>query len=895
MALTSGTKLGPYEIKDKLGAGGMGEVYRARDTTLGRDVALKVLPQAFAIDADRMTRFQREAQVLASLNHPNIAAIYGLEESGGVRALVMELVEGPTLADRLQRGALPLEDALSVARQIAEALEAAHEKGITHRDLKPANVKVTPDGMVKVLDFGLAKAADDSAAPGDPSSSPTLTAAATQAGMIMGTAAYMAPEQARGHAVDRRADIWSFGAVLFEMLASRRAFPGETTADVLASVLKLDPDWSALPASTPASIVRLLRRCLTKDRKRRLQAIGEARIAIDEALSGRDSAEPAASSTGLATMKSLPPQPVWRRALFWTTIAASVAAIALASFLLLHTSPPIEWMQFDIPIPSEINTLSISADGRLLAYAARDDSSGQRMLYVRRIGSPNASRLEGTEGASFPFWSPDDSYVAFFARGHLKKVAVAGGPPQAIAEATDGRGGAWGSRAVIVYAPDPLGPLWRVNPDGTNARPLTAALLGRQLTHRFPVFFADGDHFLFLAGASTSVLAKGDAGIYVSSLRAAEEKFIVPCVSNPGYSDGHLYCVDDKQQLVEISLDSSRARVRGEPRVVAAGVGYAGGINLASFAAGGHDTVVYSGSSAREVAVLTWYDRAGKELGQVGEPGILGNPSLSADGARAVFEAADPKAFSVNLWTANLNRNTVSRFTFSDEQELSAAWSRDGTQLAFYGDLSAGSGLFTKNASGLQPEKSVLKIDREEIIASSWSRDGQQILCTSHPASGGSNLVLIEVKSGKRSPFVVGKFNASNGQVSPDGKWVAYALNELGDWEIYVTTFPDATGKWQVSRGGGTEPRWRGDGKEIFYLDPKGTLTAVGVATDEGFSSSSPTPLFQLHARAPFASNDLYSYDVAPDGKRFLVNRYLKPDHVPPLTVVLNAAAETRP
>jgi len=273
----------------------------------------------------------------------------------------------------------------------------------------------------------------------------------------------------------------------------------------------------------------------------------------------------------------------------------------------------------------------------------------------------------------------------------------------------------------------------------------------------------------------------------------------------------------------------------------------------------------------------------------------LGNPSLSPDGARAVFAVTDPKAFSVNLWIANLNRDTVSRFTFSDEIEGSAAWSRDGTQLAFYGDLSAGTELFTKNASGLQPEKSVSKIDQEEIIVSSWSRDDQQVLCTSHPAAGGSNLVLINAKSGKRSPFVVGKFNATNGQISPDGKWVAYASNELGDWEIYVTTFPNAAGKWQVSGGGGTEPRWRGDGKEIFYIDPKGTLTAVEVTTDQGFSSGSPTPLFQLHARAPFASNDLYSYDAAPDGKRFLVNRYLKPEHVPPLTVVLNAPAETRP
>jgi eukaryotic-like serine/threonine-protein kinase len=866
----------------------MGEVYRATDTKLGREVALKVLPEAFAQNAEHMARLQREAHVLASLNHPNVAALHGIEDG----ALVMEMVEGQTLAERLAKGPIPLDEALPIARQIAEAVEAAHDKNIVHRDLKPANVKITPEGTVKVLDFGLAKAAAETATTGNPSNSPTLTA--TQAGMIMGTAAYMAPEQARGQAVDKRADIWSFGVVLFEMLTERRAFHGETTTDILASLLRVDPDWNALPASTPPSVVRLLRRCLTKDRKQRLQAIGEARIVIDEILSGRDSAETASSSTGPA-MIALPLQrAVWRRSLFWTAMAASVAAITLAFFLFRRPSAPIERMQFAIPIPSEINTMSLSADGRILAYVARDDSSGQKMLYVQRIGSPNASRLEGTEGASFPFWSPDNSYVAFFARGHLKKVAVAGGPPNAIAEATDGRGGAWGNRGVVIYAPDPLGPLWRVSADGTNASPLTANLMGHQITHRFPVFLPDGDHFLFLAGAFTSAIPKGDDGIYLSSLRAAEKKFMVACVSNPGYSDGHLFCLDDKQQLIETSMDSSRAAVTGEPRVLAAGVGYDGGINLASFAAGGHDTIVYTGTSAREASALTWYDRAGRELGQVGEPGILGNPSLSHDGTRVVFDAIDPKGLSTSLWIASLNRNTVSRFTFSDEEEVSGTWSRDGTQLAFYGDLSAGTELLTKNASGLQPEKSVFKIDQDEIIANSWSRDDQQILCTSHPSSGGSSLVLIDVKSGKKSPFIVARFSVTNGQISPDGKWVAYASNESGDWEIYVTTFPDPAGKWQVSRRGGTEPRWRGDGKEIFYLDPKGTLTAVEVTTDQGFSSGSPSPLFQLHARALFASNDLYSYDASPDGKRFLVNRYLKPDHVQPLTVVLNATAETK-
>jgi len=500
MTLQAGTKLGPYEILSPLGAGGMGEVYRARDTNLNREVALKVLPEAFARDADRVTRFQREAQVLASLNHPNIAAIYGLEESGGVRALAMELVEGPTLADRLQRVALPLEDALSVARQIAEALEAAHEKGITHRDLKPANVKVTRDGMVKVLDFGLARAADDSVAPGDPSSSPTLTAAATQAGMIMGTAAYMAPEQARGHAVDKRADIWSFGAVLFEMLTGRRAFPGETTADVLASVLKFDPEWNALPASTPPPIVKLLRRCLTKDRKQRLQAIGEARIAIEETLSEADGRPPLGPLLSEEGKREARGGATWRRGLPWALAALGFLAAGILAVDRMARAPHPAAMHFSrVTNFAGVQTQpSLSPDGRSVAFVSNRD--GHYNIYVGLISGGSLVQITRDPNLkSHPSWSPDGSTIAF-ARLNESGVwdvwvvpALGGTPRRVIPNATDP---AWSPDGhSLAYENWSTGTIWISSVSGQNGRQLVSTEPGRSATE--PRFSPDGRQLAF--------------------------------------------------------------------------------------------------------------------------------------------------------------------------------------------------------------------------------------------------------------------------------------------------------------------------------------------------------------------------------------------------------------
>jgi Tol biopolymer transport system component len=807
--LATGRKLGPYEILAALGAGGMGEVYRARDTKLNRDVALKVLPEVFARDAERMARFRREAQVLASLNHPNIATIHGLEESNGHCALVMELVEGPTLAERIRVAqgplsgpaafrveepqcrkagvALQIDETLHIAKQIAEGLEYAHERGVIHRDLKPANVKVRPDGTVKILDFGLAKALEETPAADSINNSPTISAAATREGVILGTAAYMSPEQARGKTVDRRCDIWSFGAL-------------------------------------------------------------------------------------------------------------TIAVIGLALLVVVRKLPRAERMQFVMPVQSEVTHLALSADGGMLAYVARDDVSGENMLYIQRIGSVHASMLPGTEGAYYPFWSPDGAYVGFFSNGELKKVAVAGGPPEVIAEATSGRGGARGKRGLIIYAPDAGGPLWRVNADGTNPAPLTAKLYATtENSHRWPVFLSDGDRFLFYAGTFASATENRTDGIYLSSLAALEKKLLVPARSNAGYSHGQLLYVDDKRELITVPVDAPHAKLTGESRVLAVGVAYQPSVLWGAFSVGGNGTVVYNTSTAAALSVLAWYDRTGKELARVGGPGVLANPSISPDGSRAAVDIADLKVNNVDIWIDDLKHETTSRFTFDPPEEASGVWSRDGRMLAYRLNAVGGVALETKRARGLEPNRTVFTTpSHDDLIPNSWTPDDKQILCTLHPAAGGSDLVLIDVSSGKNVPFLARKASQTNGQISPDGKWVAYASNETGDWEVYVTTFPNPVGKWQVSRGGGTEPRWRGDGGEIFYISLKGALTAAEVSTEATFSTGATSLLFQLRGRAPISSTDLFTYDVTRDGKRFLVNRYVKPDHVQSLTVVLNAAAEMK-
>jgi Tol biopolymer transport system component len=577
-------------------------------------------------------------------------------------------------------------------------------------------------------------------------------------------------------------------------------------------------------------------------------------------------------------------------------VAAGSALFAMTAFLFLIKERPSrpERLEFAIPVQGEVSQLALSPDGRMLAFVSPDEMSGTNKLSVQRVGSSGAAVLPGSEGATYPFWSPDDVYVAFFADGKLKKMPASGGtPPQTLAGAPNARGGSWGRRGII-YAPDAGGPLWKVNADGSNAAPLTDKIFSgaTEASHRWPVFLPDEDHFLFWAGNFANSSDDRASGIYLSSLAAKKKTLLVLAHSNPGYASGYLYYVDARKGLIATSFDVSKGHVSGESRFIGQAVGfqltYWGAFSVAE-----NGTVVYSTSYGPVLSVLTWFDRAGKELGRIGGNGVLANPTISPDGSLVAVDITDLKANNVDIWIHNLQSTNTSRFTFDPAEEVAGTWSRDGNVIAFRRAAADGVFIFLKKARGLEPEKAILKISGgSELIPNSWSRDDEQILCTSQPAGGGSDLVVVRASDGKVVPFLATKANETSGQISPDGRWVAYASDESGDWEIYVTSFPGAAGKWQVSRGGGTEPRWRGDGKEIFYIGPLGTLTSVPVNSEGTFSTGTPSQLFQIHGRAPISSTDLFTYDVAKDGNRFLVNRYAKPEHAQPLTLVLNAAAE---
>ncbi len=891
MALTSGTRLGPYEIVAPLGAGGMGEVYRARDTRLDRTVAVKILTQGLADTPEIRQRFEREARAVSSLNHPHICALYDVGHQDGIEYLVMEYLEGETLAARIEKGPMPSADLLRYASQIADALDKAHRQGIVHRDLKPGNVMLTKSGA-KLLDFGLAKGGEIIQG-GDLSSSPTVSRPLTTQGTIVGTLQYMSPEQLEGKATDARSDIFSFGAMLYEMATGKKAFEAKSHASLIAAIMKEEPrPMRELQPMTPRLLEHMVKTCLAKDPEDRPQSAHDLKMELDWLRESSGISDAPKLDVGRSTARSKLPA---------IMLAAGVLALAAAiviAFLFRPQNPRAERLEFSIPLQGEMSHLALSPDGRLLAFVTPDQSSGANMLGLQRVGSPGITILPGTQGASYPFWSPDDSYVAFFADGKLKKVAASGGVPQVLAIATSGRGGSWSRRGVIVFSPQASGWLWKVNADGSNVVSLTDKIFdARQIvSHRWPVFLPDGEHFLYIAVSFTNNLDNSARGIYVGSLSGEAKRLISAAQSNPGYANGYLFYLDDKKSLRASQVDVSKGTLSGESQVVTDQIGYQPSIFWGAFSVAENGTIVYNTNVGSTLSVLTWYDRAGKELGRVGDVGVLANPTLSPDGTRLAEDIADAKANNVNLWLSDIKRGTNSRFTFDSSEAVVGVWSRDGKLVAYRSLALNDTNIFLKQAQGLQPAQSIFSAKTsahttDDLDPNSWSLDDKQLLCTLQPAAGGSQLVLLSASGGKLTPFLSTKSNETNGQISPDGRWVAYASNESGDWEIYVTTFPTAAGKWQVSRGGGTEPRWRGDSKEIFYIAPGSTLTAVPVASGDTFSSGNPTPLFRTQFRANVSSTDLYSYDVTKDGQRFLVNRYAKPPQVAPLHIVLNSTA----
>ena len=906
MPIQPGNHLGPYEILAAIGSGGMGEVYRARDSKLGRDVAIKVLPEEFARDPERMARFQREAKFLASLNHSNIATIHGLEDSLGTRALVMELVEGPTLADRVRSGAIPMDEALPIARQICDALEYAHERGIVHRDLKPANVKVTSDDTVKILDFGLAKAIKGDGNSTDIANSPTLSRMATQSGILLGTAAYMSPEQAKGKVVDRRTDIWAFACVLYEMLTGKMAFRGDAVADVLAAIIKEEPDWSLLPAATPIRVRVLLRRCLQKDPKQRLRDIGDARISLDEALSG------AADPTSALTAER--PATQWRLWVVSGVAGLFVLATVFLAFLYFHQKAPVgQAMRFEIPLPDKVTPspwFALSPDGHKLAFVVTG-ADGQARVWVRSVETLEARPLEGTEGAnSPPFWSPDSRFIAFSTPGKLKKIVSSGGPPLTVCDAPAPFvvGGAWNRDDKIIFGSQ-VGVL-QVAASGGSPSPITAGspVGGASAT---PSFLPDGRHFVYSRGGGD-----GSAnGVYLGSLDTKPQeqpsKKLLADFSQVSYAPssdpavGYVLFVrgattpGSAGTLMAQPFDTRRLELSGEAVPIAEQVS-----NL-SFSASTDVLVYVKGSqtvAAPETAgtiqgQLTWFDREGKSLGTVGDPGLYRAVAFSPDGKRLAFERADPqKVRNWNIWLYEFARGVTTRFTFDSDWDANPVWSPDGSRIAFGSNRGGQFDLYQKT-SNLAGEDELLFKSSESKVPSSWSPDGR-ILLYYNVTPLPFHLWLLPLGGGEadRKPVRIGhsEFNEIWAKISPDGRWIAYHSDESGKDQIYVRPFdpslvsgsPSAggtplKGKWMVSKDGGTTAVWRRDGKELFYLSLDGAAMAVEVSTSGVFQAGVPKVLFKVPGGVLF-------WDATPDGKRFLMAAPSSGSAPPPFSVVLN-------
>ncbi|MGH9687612.1 MAG: protein kinase domain-containing protein [Candidatus Acidiferrales bacterium] len=896
MTLTSGTRIGPYEITGAIGAGGMGEVYRARDAKLGRDVALKVLPEAFARDGERMARFQREAKVLASLNHPNIAAIYGFEDSGATHALVMELVEGPTLADRIKTCAIPSDEALRVAKQICEALEYAHERGIVHRDLKPANVKVTPDDAVKVLDFGLAKAVQGEANATDVGNSPTISQMATESGVLLGTAGYMSPEQAKGKPVDRRADIWAFGCVLYEMLTGQRAFQGETVTDTLAAIMRAEPDWSLLPKATSTRVRMLLHRCLQKDAKQRLRDIGDARISLDEVLSSAPEGVP-----GLATVA-----PAWRRALPWGLFCTAAIAIAVLGWMyerVVNSPSTSQEMRFQISVPEktildEGNGLDLSPDGRRFAFFAITPDGIER-LWIRAIDSLEARPLPGSEvkgGASPFFWSPDSRFIAFWSDGKLRKIDTSGGPAETICDLPGGEiGGSWNSNGTIIFGQAPGG-LMRVSANGGIPSPLTLPDPSRaEAAQVFPSFLPDGRHFIYLRISTTPA----NSGIYLGSLDAKPEeqdsKALLTTQYGPAFApsstpgSGYLLFVRDGALLAQ-QFDTRRMALSGEAVVVAEHVATFRARALFSVSSNGLLSYTSGGTAGYQ---LRWIDRQGKPLAMVREPSSYLTLAISPDGVRVAVSQFSTQYPVPGLWLLDTSRNTSTRFTFGPPAE-NAVWSPDGSLIAFNSDRDGQFDLYRKRTDGARDAELLLKSSADKI-PTSWSRDGRYLLYVTTDPVTKADLWVLPLGGGRKpAPFLRTEFNEQEGRFSPDGRYVAYTSDESGRNEIYVRAFsstpsaatPDAGGKWLISNSGGTDPRWPGDGKDLYYVAPAGMLMEVAVATKPDFRAGVPKALFHLPMQSPTPGFSFW--DVTPDSKRFLIAAPAAQSASTPFTVVLN-------
>jgi Tol biopolymer transport system component len=858
MPLSAGTKLGPYEIVAPLGAGGMGEVYRARDPKLGRDVAIKLIPDAFATDPDRLARFEREAKLLASLQHANIAVLYGLEESGGRRFLVMECVEGESLAQRLKRGPLPLAETLDAARAIAAALETAHEGGIVHRDLKPGNVMVTPGGDVKVLDFGLAKGGAAGAS-SDPSvsASPTMTYAGTQAGVILGTAGYMSPEQARGKSVDRRTDIWSFGCVVFECLTGRQAFAGETVSDIVARILQTEPEWAALPSGTPERLRTLLRRCLEKDAKRRLRDIGEARIEIEDLLAARVSGSMPAA--GVRTPRALMPA--------WAAMAVTAVVATAATWFvprLVARPPAPAAARFEVLAPrgrnllSDAAAVSISPDGKMIAMGTAD-SSGTASIWIRSLDALEARELPGTAGVQGMFWSPDSRSIAYFATGRLSKIALDGASPERICDTKAARGGAWNRDGTILFAPYSNGGLYRVSANGGAIVQVTHPDSAHGVTgHRFPVFLPDGKHFLF---STVPAGSDGLGGLCVGSLDGGETKELARVEAGSVYVEPGWLLTTRNGALVARRFDAGALRLIGEQVSIGdplVQTDFSGCPLLSVSTAGTLAFMTREDIPGR----LVWLDWAQRELGEAPvAPGLYHTVRISPDDRRALLVAqAEPTRSELRM--ADLERGVVTTLSEPAESAELPRWSPDGARVAYIDEATR---TIRIRSLADQTLSTYLANDPAYKRVNDWARDGRSVLFARLDATTKWDLweLPLEGDSAPR-PMLRGPANEEFCSLSPDGRWLSFLSDESGRSEVVVQPFGAPGLRYQVTIGGGIG-FWSVDGKSVYFMDGRkpGMLEVADILPGKEFSLGPPRTVVRLR-------DDIVDADVVRDGRRFL-------------------------
>ena len=864
----------------------MGEVYRARDTKLGRDVAIKILPAEFTREPERVARFKREAQVLASLNHPHIAAIYGLESADDRQFLVLELVDGETLARRIARGPMPVAEALAVARQIAEALDAAHEKGIIHRDLKPSNIAFTADDRVKVLDFGLAKAIESDSSP-DVSNSPTITFGATRAGVILGTAAYMSPEQAKGKVADKRSDVWAFGCVFFEMLTGKRAFEGEDISDTLAAVLRAEPDWSALPADLPPSLATLVRGCMQKDRQARVADVSVVRFLLGDPMGASMSS--LSSTIGVSAVGTGAPSRAPRAIVPWAVagVMAAGLALVLALWAPWGNAPVASSVRVNAELGADAslqNALGASAvlspDGRLLVLVASKIVAEPPQLYIRRLDQLQASALAGTERASSPFFSPDGQWVAFFAQGKLKKVAVTGGAVVTLCDAPNGRGGSWGEDGLIVFQPDsaPGSVLRRVPAAGGTPENFLKMAEG-EAVQRWPQMLPGGKGVLFTSN-STQAGGFEAADVVVQPLPGGPRKII----QRGGYygrylKSGHLLYMH-QGTLFAAPFDLARLETTGPAAPAIEAIASAANSGGTQFSASDTGAVVYlAGRATTTAAPIEWLDRAGKTSPLRSVPSDWSNPAFSPDGKQLAVDISD--GTQADVWTYDWSRDTLTRLTFDTADDQRPTWTPDGRRIVFAsrrGDK-ATFNLYWQHADGTGDVQRLTE-SKNNQVPTSVHPSGKFIALFEQTPGGAADLMILPLegseaagwKPGKPAVFLNAPYNESSGRFSPDGRWLAYLSNESGRNELFVRPFPGPGGKWQVSTNGADDPAWSPKRKELLFVSPSDNriMVAPYVAEGDSFRADKPSvwSTGQISARPRSPSRDI---DLHPDGERFAV------------------------